>query len=208
VPAFVEAWQTPNLAIIVIKKDKRRDQMTRPGSGPEKAICHAAFGADPYNSFFFNPHRKDEKMRAASLLMYLGCVGFVFGCNRASAPGSAQPPADNPAPVVAAEADEPETGPFAAGKKVFKSQGCGRCHAVGEVAPAQGPAGGPALLRSRNRGPNLGKVGAEPEHTIEWFIEHVQNPKAHKADSRMPSFEGKIREADLRTLAEYLASLK
>ncbi len=63
-------------------------------------------------------------------------------------------------------------------------------------------------MMGRNRGPDLGKVGQDPAHTLDWLMEHIRNPKAHKPDSRMPPFEGKIKEEDLRAVAEYLASLK
>ena len=39
-------------------------------------------------------------------------------------------------------------------------------------------------------------------------MQHIRDPKSHTPDSRMPPFEGKIEEDDLRALAEYLASLK
>ena len=58
------------------------------------------------------------------------------------------------------------------------------------------------------KGPDLATVGRDPAHTLDWFIEHVRNPKAHKADSKMPPFEGKIQDDDLKALAEYLGSLK
>ena len=58
------------------------------------------------------------------------------------------------------------------------------------------------------RGPDLAKTGANPEHTVEWFIKFVQDPTSVKPQSRMPKFEGKISDDDLKGLAEYLASLK
>jgi cbb3-type cytochrome oxidase cytochrome c subunit len=58
------------------------------------------------------------------------------------------------------------------------------------------------------KGPDLGKVGADPTHTPQWLAEHVRNPKIHKPQSRMPSYAGKIKEEDLLALADYLASLK
>jgi cbb3-type cytochrome oxidase cytochrome c subunit len=58
------------------------------------------------------------------------------------------------------------------------------------------------------RGPSLAKVGQDPTHTVDWLVEHIRNPKTHKADSRMPAFESKISAEDLRSLAGYLASLK
>jgi len=36
----------------------------------------------------------------------------------------------------------------------------------------------------------------------------VRNPKTHSPQSRMPAFADKINDADLQSLADYLASLK
>ncbi|MGE5191155.1 MAG: c-type cytochrome [Deltaproteobacteria bacterium] len=58
------------------------------------------------------------------------------------------------------------------------------------------------------RGPDLGKAGANPEHTVEWLMAFIKNPKAGKPQSRMPPFEGKLSEDDLKAIAEYLASFK
>jgi hypothetical protein len=44
---------------------------------------------------------------------------------------------------------------------------------------------------------------------VEWFIKFIKDPNSVKERSRgMPKFEGKISDDDLKTLAEYLASLK
>ncbi|HEX8238083.1 MAG TPA: cytochrome c [Abditibacteriaceae bacterium] len=83
---------------------------------------------------------------------------------------------------------------IAAGQSVFTSNGCGNCHAV------SGQGGG--------RAPDLTRVGAEAEHTSEWIVAHVKNPKTHNPGSRMPSFEGKINDKDLLALGAYLSSLK
>jgi cbb3-type cytochrome oxidase cytochrome c subunit len=58
------------------------------------------------------------------------------------------------------------------------------------------------------KGPNLAKVGAEPTHTRDWIAEHIRNPKTHKEQSSMPKFAGKLKDEDILTLADYLASLK
>jgi cbb3-type cytochrome oxidase cytochrome c subunit len=58
------------------------------------------------------------------------------------------------------------------------------------------------------RGPNLSKTGANPEHTAEWFVKFIKDPKSIKPQSRMPPFEGKLSDDDLGTLAEYLVGLK
>jgi cbb3-type cytochrome oxidase cytochrome c subunit len=80
-----------------------------------------------------------------------------------------------------------------------------RCHASGG-----GEMGGGGRGRGgRGRGPDLSRVGANPSHTVDWFMKFVRNPQSIKPDSRMPAFEeAKINEEDLRALAQYLASLK
>jgi mono/diheme cytochrome c family protein len=111
---------------------------------------------------------------------------------------------------VASGATGGEVDRLAAGRRVFEANDCARCHAVGGgPAGAGSPDGVPRMGRGgRNRGPDLAHVGQDPAHTVAWLMEHVRDPKSHKPESRMPSFEGKISEDDLRALAEYLASLK
>jgi mono/diheme cytochrome c family protein len=155
--------------------------------------------------------------RWAACLMVLGLVGFVDGCRRTNDPANAAPAAGLPTAPAAAGAPDTESGPFAAGKKVFAANNCARCHTIGGAGGpagggpmaggARGP-GGPGGKMGQNRGPDLGKVGRDPAHTVDWLMAHIRNPKAHKSQSRMPPFEGKIHENDLRALAEYLASLK
>jgi cbb3-type cytochrome oxidase cytochrome c subunit len=58
------------------------------------------------------------------------------------------------------------------------------------------------------RGPDLTTIGKDPKHTVDWFIKLIRNPKSVRANARMPSFEGRLSQADLRSLAEFLASLK
>jgi hypothetical protein len=45
-------------------------------------------------------------------------------------------------------------------------------------------------------------------HTVDWLTAFILEPSSKKPDAKMPAFEGKIEENDLRALAEYLASLK
>jgi cbb3-type cytochrome oxidase cytochrome c subunit len=56
------------------------------------------------------------------------------------------------------------------------------------------------------KGPDLTTVGAK--HTRDWIMEHVRNPKAHKPGSRMPPYEGKMDDAALAALGDFLASQK
>jgi mono/diheme cytochrome c family protein len=113
---------------------------------------------------------------------------IVAGCGKDD--GKAPPPAAPPGAPGG-----PGAGTAPDGKVVFAASGCAKCHAVNEPG-------------RRRKGPDLGKVGADPAHTAQWLTEYVKNPKTHKPDSKMPRFEGKIGEPELRSLGEYLAGLK
>jgi mono/diheme cytochrome c family protein len=146
-----------------------------------------------------------QTQRSVGWLVGLGMVGVLFGCNQAGAPPSAGPPAGQPPDQPAqAEFDE-ESGPFAAGKKVFVAGGCFRCHAIDGV---HGPAAALPGLTRGPKGPDLGKVGRDPKHSVEWFEKLVRNPKAVRDQAKMPAFEGRLKEEDFHPLAEFLASLK
>ena len=117
----------------------------------------------------------------------LPVAGFVLtlmvmgGCAKSGGSGSSAGAQSDPALV-------------AAGKAVFDSNGCVRCHVVG------GHGG--------RMGPDLTRVGADPTHTPEWLAQHVKNPKSQNPGSRMPAFEGRISDKDLLALGAYLAGLK
>ena len=171
----------------------------------------------------------------------LGFIVFLIGCQptgapqppgpAAAAPGAStgpQPSGPTAGAPTAPEGFDADSGPNAAGKKVFVANGCFRCHAINGVRGSGGPGGpppgsggppgpggpppgpgGPGRPHGPGgRGPDLGKVGADESHTAAWLMEYVRNPKSKKADSRMPRFEGKIKDDDLTALADYLAGLK
>lgn len=83
---------------------------------------------------------------------------------------------------------------ISAGMTVYNNNGCANCHAIG------GQGG--------RKAPELTKVGAEATHTADWLIAHVKDPKTHNPGSRMPAYQGKINDTDLKALGAYLASLK
>lgn len=83
---------------------------------------------------------------------------------------------------------------IASGLTVYNNNGCANCHSIG------GQGG--------KKAPDLTKVGAEAGHTTDWLIAHVKDPKTHNPGSSMPSYQGKITDADLKALGAYLASLK
>jgi mono/diheme cytochrome c family protein len=137
------------------------------------------------------------------LLSFLASATFllmvVAGCKKAAPPPVVAAPPTNPGSAkepVAANGDPSDK--YAAAKATFRTQ-CSRCHSV--TPPGEG--GG-----RRGKGPSLAKVGGDPKHTKAWLSEHILNPKAHTEESRMPKFEGKIKDNDLKALVDYLASLK
>jgi len=87
-----------------------------------------------------------------------------------------------------------QEGPQAVGKRVFAAN-CVGCHDLGGES-------------AEGRAPNLGKIGAKPEHTVEWIMELIRNPKSKNPKARMRAFGDSIKEDDLRALAEFLVSLK
>lgn len=108
---------------------------------------------------------------------------------------------------------EPPPGTSSAGANTASGSGGG--------APADAGGGGAAIYAANNcanchkmdgqggmGGPDLTKVGAEEGHTKEWIAEHIKDPQSHNPGSKMPKFGDKIAEADLNTLAEWLASKK
>jgi predicted Zn finger-like uncharacterized protein len=88
-----------------------------------------------------------------------------------------------------------------AGKNIYDSLDCSRCHTIGTTS-----AGG---FRKEPRGPSLARVGADTNHTVEWLSQQIRDPRSHRPGSRMPPYgEDKLSRENLRSLAEYLASLK
>jgi predicted Zn finger-like uncharacterized protein len=117
-------------------------------------------------------------------------------------PGQFRPPAP-PSPPAPPGGGEPQ--PFAAGRRVYQTFNCARCHGPigGGSGPGVGRPGGPG-----RRGPDLSHVGQDPNHTADWLTNYVRNPKAVDPDATMPAFGNRINQDDLKALAEFLASLK
>jgi mono/diheme cytochrome c family protein len=90
--------------------------------------------------------------------------------------------------------------PAATGPKVTFDQNCANCHAQA------GEPGGPG--RGGSKGPNLSKIGAEPGRTADWLADFIRDPKSKRADAKMPGFGGKLKDEQIRELAEWLAAKK
>jgi mono/diheme cytochrome c family protein len=143
-----------------------------------------------------------------------GALAVLAGCNKDEAT-SGNPNAPPPGPTgPAVKPFDADSEPHAAGKKVMVSSGCFRCHSVDGARPtggAPGGPGGPPGGPGGGRGPgapDLGQVGKDPAHTPEWLTEYIQNPESKKTGSKMPKFEGKMSEDDLKALVAYLVTLK
>jgi mono/diheme cytochrome c family protein len=139
------------------------------------------------------------------LLFVLACATLgaisMTGCKKVT-PAAATPPSANP--TAGNAQPEPEvdaSDKFAAGKTIFRAQ-CARCHQAA-VATEQGGKKGRG-----GKGPNLATVGGDPKHTKAWLTEHINDPKSHHPQSGMPKFAGRIKDDDMKSLVDYLASLK
>jgi mono/diheme cytochrome c family protein len=94
-----------------------------------------------------------------------------------------------------------KSDPGEGGPKVTYENHCAKCHA------RSGEPGGPGIGGSR--GPDLSKVGANPAHTAEWLADYIRDPKSKRPDAKlMPAFGGKLTEAQIKELAEWLAAKK
>jgi mono/diheme cytochrome c family protein len=144
-------------------------------------------------------------------LLLAGLVGLalIVGCRKATTvppPVLAPPPAPPSAPPTVGPADA--TGPFAAARKTFDAK-CAKCHAISESGgPAAGGPGPGGPSGGRKKGPNLAKVGADPKHTRQWFIDYIRDPKTQKFDTGMPPFGNQLNDNELGALADFLGSLK
>jgi mono/diheme cytochrome c family protein len=125
-------------------------------------------------------------LRHASRVVGLGLFVAAAGCGES---GSTSPPAKTPNPPAVASATQ------AGGGKAVFDQHCAKCHAVEGMG-------------RKGKGPNLAHIGADPSHTPEWIAEHVRNPKSHQPSSKMPAFADKLTPDEIRTVAEYLSTLK
>jgi mono/diheme cytochrome c family protein len=112
----------------------------------------------------------------------LGLFAAVLGCSQSNS----SPPVAKAAPVVAAAPTD--------GKGLF-DQHCAKCHGSGGGAGAR-----------KGKAPDLSHAGTE--HAADWIAEHIRNPKAHEPGSKMPAFEGKLQQTEIKTLADYLAAQK
>ena len=139
-------------------------------------------------------------LRVSFPICVMFCLVLSAGCKKAAPSPSASAPPANPGPAKQQAAiDDDPSDKYAAAKATFRAQ-CARCHSAS-------PPGEGAKMRG-GRGPNLAKVGGDPKHTKAWLSEHIRDPQAHTPESRMPKFQGRIKDDDLKKLVDYLASLK
>src|SRR6516165_7507277 len=129
--------------------------------------------------------------RVAVMLGSIGLVSLcIVGCQRSTPAPSVPIPSLSPTPPS-------YSALVPAGRQVYDSNHCNRCHTIGEDS---GIAGGPM---GKTKGPALTKVGSKRDR--EWIIQHVRNPKSHTEKSSMPRYDNRISDADMHALADYLA---
>ena len=96
------------------------------------------------------------------------------------------------AKTKAASSSKPAAGNLkAAAMKIINAQGCAGCHII------NGKGG--------SIGPNLDKEGTRG-HSIHWLEVQINTPKVHNKTTMMPNHN--LNQAQLKTVAEYLESLK
>ncbi len=136
----------------------------------------------------------------ALFLLFIG-IG-LYGCAQKPSPSK---PAKKTTPKVAVPAaPSTATAPVpkaakkagsknleAAAMKIINAQGCLGCHII------NGKGG--------SIGPNLSKEGIKG-HSIHWLEVQINTPKVHYPNTIMPNHN--LNQAQLKTVAEYLESLK
>ena len=87
-------------------------------------------------------------------------------------------------------AQSPSASVVERGEAAFKKNGCYGCHIIGKVGTPIGP--------------NLSQVGRT--YTPEYLARWLRDPALQRPHAHMPALE--LTEEDVRTLAEYLGSLR
>src|SRR5262245_13419202 len=115
-------------------------------------------------------------MRWTAIIAAAGLIGLLIGCNKGNEGGSSSTPPQGMGPRGGPggginQVEEKE--PHLAGKRVFNTN-CARCHSTV-------PTGG-------GRGPNLAKVGTNPEYTADWLTQFIRQPQTKRENAKMPAF--------------------
>lgn len=91
--------------------------------------------------------------------------------------------------------------PPGAGPEALYQYHCARCHA------RAGEPGGPT--RGGSKGPDLTHIGSATGMTADWLSAYIKDPKSQRPDAKlMPAFGDKMTDAEIRSLAEWLAAKK
>jgi mono/diheme cytochrome c family protein len=131
--------------------------------------------------------------RLRALAGLAGVILLIVGCNKQTDTVSTAPPPGGPGGPKG-----PPPSANASAKELFDYH-CVNCHRPGGYANAP---------RGKLGGPDLAKTARDPDHTADWIVEHIKNPKTHAPGSRMPNFEGQLTPEQMRKLADYVLSLK
>jgi len=80
----------------------------------------------------------------------------------------------------------------AQGKSLYQTNGCGRCHSMGDA--------------SGGSGPDLSGIPSNPK-PVEWYAKWIKDPSKVRPSATMPAYPS-LTESQLRALAAYLVSDK
>lgn len=129
---------------------------------------------------------------AAPVLLLSILALAVPGCNKGADNSAAPSTTGGAAPATGASSGAGGAQTASGGLAIYEASGCTKCHGT----PGQRP----------GRAPDLSHEGTN--HDATWIAQHIKDPQSQNPQSRMPKYQGRISDPDLKTLSDYLASLK
>lgn len=178
-------------------------QFIKAFKGPFEPIGTVVFPTAAVIFLFVVPFlsRREERnplRRPVGMGLFLAAWAAIIALTISGAlshPGQGPSAAPGASAPAGGKAGQKPGGPAGAseGASLFQSMGCVACHKVDGRGGAAGP--------------DLSNEGGSGRDEV-WLADQIKNPKSHDPQSIMPAFGSRLSSSQLKSLAEYLLSLK
>ena len=140
-----------------------------------------------------NPRRRPVALAGATVFVLVIAVLTLLGYWAKPITGGGSPvvPVTEPNQRGAAPSQKAPPPGVQKGRELFQSQGCGACHRI----DGQSGSVGPDLSNEASAG-----------KSAQWLAAQIRDPKAHNANSTMPSYSSLTQE-QVKELVDYLLTL-